>query len=164
MDNDDYDREYFTIKDLFGTASNVYPLVYALKINNFRDFHYAVVREAYYVGMSVLNEEPTHEVVFWDEFDGEILTEYDDDFPYTALPSMGVYINYEAAKEGCRELNAMLINEYEKTHFDYEVNDAIEEMKRAGDYEDKYIYKDINRGIKNPTIFSTVYVKTKKVN
>ncbi len=162
--DEDYEREYFTIKELFGCCGNIYPLIYAFKINNFRDFHYAVVREAYYVGISVLNDEPTHEVVFWDEFNGEILSESEYDFPYTALPSMGVFIDYDSASEACKELNNRLIDEYKKNHYDHEVSDIIDQVRISQEYEDKYIYKDINRGVKNPTMFSTVYVKTRKVN
>ena len=165
MDDDEYDdREFYTLNDLFGIKNNMYPIVYALKICTFRDFFYATVRNAYYVGASVLDGKPTHEVVFFDDFDGEVLTDSEDEFPYNSSPTMGVFIDYESAKEGCKELNAELIEDYKKSHFDYEINDALEELKRSEEHEDKTVYKDINKDRKNTHIFSTVYVKTKFPN
>ena len=160
----DDDREYFTLNELLGISNNVYPLVYALKIHNCYDFQYAVVREAYYVGVSVLNNKPTHEVVFIDKNEGEILKEEEDAFPYNSLPSLGVFTNYDTAKEACSELNNRLLNEYKKCHFNYQIKDIIKDLKQEEEYEDKYVYKDINRGVDHPHIFSTVYVKTRKVN
>ena len=161
---DEDDREFYSLHELFGSSSDIYPVVYALKICDYKDFHFAVVREAFYIGVSVENDLPTHEVVFIDEDGGEILTEYDGALPYNSLPSIGVFSNYDSAREACEELNNDLIKQYSDTHFDFEVDNAWKAIQKAYEEEDKFVYKDINRDVKNPSMFSTVYIKTKYPN
>ena len=158
------DTEFYTVHDLFGLGKNMYPLIYAIRILNFKDFHFLVVREAYYVGASVTGDNlPTHEVVFLED-GGEILQDHEGDFPYNALPAMAVFDNYDSARDYSREMNEGLLNEYKETHFDFEVQDAKDAVERAYLEEDKTVYKDINRDKKEKSLFSTVYTKTKYPN
>lgn len=160
----DDDREYFTVHELFGTSKNVYPLVYALKIYNYSDFYFTVVREAYYVGVSVLDNEITNEVVFLEEDDSEIIIDEEGDFPYNSLPATGVFLDYDSAKAASNKFNELLIEDYKKRHFSYEVDSAKEAINKADKLEELYVSKDINRNKKDTHMFSTVYVKTKHPN
>ena len=148
----------FPISDIYGTDNNVYPVVYAILINTYNDFVFTTVKEAYLVGVSVIDDVMTQEVVFIDE---EIDLRKGEEFPRNSMPSSMTFLKYEDAKDFTRSANKELLKEYKKTHFDYEVEKAKEAIKLAYEDEDKTVDKNINRDVENPHLFSTTYIKTK---
>ena len=160
MDEEDY-LEYFKFSEMFGTADNIYPVIYAVKLNTINDFIFATVKEAILVGASYIDDELTQEVVYLDE---QIETDPEFDFPCNSFPSSMTFYKYEDARSFTREANKGLIEEYKKTHFDYEVEEVKKAIKKAYAEERNTVNKEINKELDNPHLFSTVYVKTKYPN